>query len=287
VKNLDQTKNLSKMLVFPNCKINLGLSVIEKRTDGFHNIETVFFNTDWRDALEVIKAQSGFEIQESGASIPIKKEDNIVFKAWDLLKSRYSLPPLKVYLHKTIPAGAGLGGGSSDAAFFMSLINCKFGLDIENAELKELASSLGSDCAFFIDNKPVFARGKGDVFETLNVNLDPYFILMVWPGINSNTKEAYEGIIPQKPSRSVKDIIQNEPVDKWKGLLKNDFETGIFKKYPEVGKLKEQMYQNGAVYASMSGSGSSVFGIFKEKPGIKFPDHYQWFLQSPKENELF
>lgn len=270
------------MVVFPGCKINLGLNIVEKRPDGFHNIETVFCGLKWRDVLEVLPSTSptDIEIETSGLIIDAsKKEDNIIYKAYNLLAGSHKLPPIKVFLHKTIPMGAGLGGGSSDAAFFMKLMNEKFSLNISKSQLLSLARQLGSDCAFFMENTPVFATQKGDVFEPIQLNIDKYHILTVYPGINSNTTEAYEGVVPQKPKRSIKDIILNEPIENWKNVLTNDFEKSIFKKYGEVEKLKQDLYDKGAIYASMSGSGSAVFGVFKEKPELNFPINYLWYFQ--------
>jgi 4-diphosphocytidyl-2-C-methyl-D-erythritol kinase len=272
------------MLVFPNCKINLGLNVIEKREDGFHNIETVFYPVNWREGLEIIEESGGKDFDLKTSGIPIKtveKQGNILYKAWQLVKKDYPIPPVKIYLHKIIPMGAGLGGGSADAAFFLKAINQKFELGIAKQDLLKMAASLGSDCSFFIENRPVFACQKGDVFENIEVDLSKFYILVVYPGVHSNTKEAYEGLVPAKPSRSIKNIITNEPVEKWKGLLVNDFEKSIFKKYPETEKLKRELYEKNAIYASMSGSGSAVFGLFKKKPTISFLAHYPWHLKEP------
>jgi 4-diphosphocytidyl-2-C-methyl-D-erythritol kinase len=270
------------MLVFPNSKINLGLNVVEKRGDGFHNIETIFYPINWCDALEIVPSNgTTFELQASGLHIEGDLEQNILFKAYSLLKLKHKLPPFQVFLHKSIPMGAGLGGGSADAAFFLKLMNQKFGLKVTTEELTDMARQLGSDCAFFIENIPVYASRKGDVFEKINVGLGKYFLLMVYPGINSNTKEAYNGIIPSKPQRSVKEIVLNEKIDAWKNILVNDFEKSVFKKYPEIEELKSSLYKNGAIYAAMSGSGSAVFGIFEEKPELQVPENYLWHLQEP------
>lgn len=270
------------MIVFPNCKINLGLNVVEKRPDGFHNIETVFYEVGWRDALEAVSGQNDFEIEMSGLPLASsKKEENIIFKAYDLINQKLKLPPIKVFLHKNIPMGAGLGGGSADASFFMSLLNEKFGLKIPRSELKDLAANLGSDCPFFFENKPLYATEKGDRFEPVQLNLNSYYILVVYPGIHSNTKAAYDGILPKKPKRSVKDIIEKEPIENWKNVLFNDFEEPIFKKYPLIASVKESLYNNGAVYAAMSGSGSAVYGIFNEKPHLNWPPDYRWHLNYP------
>lgn len=267
------------MIDFPNCKINLGLNITQKRPDGFHNIETVFYPVKWTDALEVIEGGTKpFELIASGLKIGGNIEENIIFKAYKLLSENSILPNIKVYLHKVLPMGAGLGGGSADAAFFLKMANKKLKLNLSTEKLTDLARKLGSDCAFFIQNTPVFAKGKGDEFESYNLDLSQYHILVVYPGINSNTKEAYEGVVPAQPQKSVKEIL-NQPINTWKDFLVNDFEKSIFKKYPEIEKLKQQLYDNGAVYASLSGSGSAVFGIFKEKPEIAFPKTYNWFVQ--------
>lgn len=264
------------MILFPNAKINLGLNVIEKRPDGFHNIETVFYPINWCDALEVLEGGSKpFDLETTGLTVAGPIEENIIFKAWKALSAEVKLPHLKVNLHKVLPMGAGLGGGSSDAAFFLKIANQKFSLGLSQEQLTNIARNLGADCAFFIENTPVFAVGKGDEFSSVKVNLKDYRILVVHPGINSNTKEAYDGVIPNKPLRSVKEIVENEPISNWKNCLVNDFEKSIFKKYPEVEKLKNQLYEAGAIYASMSGSGSAVFGIFKDKQTITFPDTYK------------
>jgi 4-diphosphocytidyl-2-C-methyl-D-erythritol kinase len=275
-------KKIVKMIVFPGCKINLGLNIIEKRSDGFHNISSVFYPINWCDALEVISGgNEPFKIFTSGLIVEGSLEDNILFKAWKLIHEKANIPSLQVYLHKAIPMGAGLGGGSSDAASFIKLINEKFDLKLNAADMKSLASQLGSDCAFFIENKPVLGLEKGDVFEDINVDLSNYYILVIYPGVHSNTREAYEGVTPKKPERSVKEIITSEPVQNWKNCVFNDFEKSIFKKYPQVARLKDQLYESGALYASMSGSGSSVFGIYENKPELNLSKDYLWFLQEP------
>lgn len=267
------------MLGFPVCKINLGLNITQKRTDGFHNIETVFYSVKWADALEIIEGgDQPFELFMSGLKVNGKMEENIIFKAYQLLTEKSHIPNIKVYLHKVLPMGAGLGGGSSDAAFFLKLANERLQLNLSTEQLTEMARKLGSDCAFFIKNTPVFAKGKGDEFESVDLDLSPYHILVVYPGIHSNTKEAYEGVIPAIPARSVKQII-SQPIETWKNELVNDFEKSIFKKYPEIEQLKQKLYENGAIYASLSGSGSAVFGIFKEGPEISFRENYLWFSQ--------
>jgi 4-diphosphocytidyl-2-C-methyl-D-erythritol kinase len=273
------------MLNFPNCKINLGLHVTEKRADGYHNIETVFYPLNWCDVLEIIESRdtsNPFAWSQSGIAISGNTEDNLIYKAWKLINEHVTLPPIKVHLHKTLPMGAGLGGGSSDAAHFINLADTKFQLHL-GADLKlKIASQLGSDCAFFIKNTPIFAQGRGDEFSAIHVDLSPYFILLVYPAIHSNTKKAYEGLIPKKPLDNLREVITSSPITKWKDLLVNDFEASLFKKYPEIEVLKTNLYTSGAVYASLSGSGSSVFGIFKDTPDLSLPAAYKSFLQQPQ-----
>ncbi|MCC6370448.1 MAG: 4-(cytidine 5'-diphospho)-2-C-methyl-D-erythritol kinase [Bacteroidia bacterium] len=276
------------MLVFPNSKINLGLHVTEKRNDGFHNIETVFYPVDWCDALEILEAtgQKAFTLSQSGLVIDGDLENNLLFKAWQLLSNDYKIPPINVHLHKNIPMGAGLGGGSADAAFFMKALNQKFELEISDSDLATLVSVLGSDCAFFINNRPLLALEKGNVFSDIQVDLKSYFIALVYPNLHSNTKDAYAGLVPKKPIHNLKRIIENENLKNWKELLVNDFEESIFKKYPTVKLLKENLYARGALYASMSGSGSAVFGIFENEPVLNLDPSFKYCLQKPAANIL-
>jgi 4-diphosphocytidyl-2-C-methyl-D-erythritol kinase len=270
------------MLIFSGCKINLGLNIIEKRSDGFHNIETVFYPLPWSDALEVLENtdSQGIKIEFSGLPIDGPANENIIVKAYDLLKKHHTIPAVKVHLHKHIPMGAGLGGGSSNAANFIHLMDKKFDLKISQSKKTEYAKQLGSDCAFFVENTAVFAKEKGDVFESVKVDLSKYYILVVYPNVHSNTKLAYQEIVPKKPQQTIKSIIETIPVEQWKNILVNDFEGSVFKNLPQVRELKEYMYNHGAVYASMSGSGSAVFGIFKTEPEFDLQD-LPSFLQRP------
>ncbi|MBA2612392.1 MAG: 4-(cytidine 5'-diphospho)-2-C-methyl-D-erythritol kinase [Bacteroidetes bacterium] len=272
------------MLVFPNCKINLGLNIVQKRADGFHDIETVFYPVNWCDALEIIEGQTDhepFTFSQSGILIQGKKEENLIYKAWQFISEIKAITPIKVHLHKTIPMGAGLGGGSADAAFLISLLNQKFKLGLTSNQTKAIATRLGSDCSFFTENKPVLATCRGDLFSPVKIDLSPYYILVVYPGINSNTKEAYTNCKPKAPAKDLRSIIENIAVEDWKNYLTNDFENTVFIKYPEIKKLKEDLYNSGAIYACMSGSGSSVFGIFKKEPMLNFDKHYNFYLQTP------
>lgn len=258
------------MICFPNAKINLGLHVTEKRTDGFHNIETVFYPVGWNDALEIIEttnSSSEFNLQLSGLPIHGDLQDNLLYKAYLLIKEFKKIPHISVYLHKVLPMGAGLGGGSADTAFFINLLDEQFKLQLSENEKMQVAKKLGSDCAFFIHNKPVFAYDKGDVFKSIEIDLSKYYIALIFPNVHSNTKDAYSLVKPKAPKRSILQVIQ-QPIETWKTDLVNDFEISIFDKYPIVSKTKQDLYDCGAIYACMSGSGSAVFGIFNQEPVI-------------------
>jgi 4-diphosphocytidyl-2-C-methyl-D-erythritol kinase len=259
------------MICFPNAKINLGLNITEKRTDGFHNIETVFYPIGWNDALEVIVNQESkqeFNLHLTGLSISGNIEDNLLYKAYQIIKQTKALPHIDVYLHKTLPMGAGLGGGSADAAFFINLLNDQFQLNFTESERIDIARQLGSDCAFFIKNTPVYATQKGDVFNDIKLDLSHLYIVIIYPNVHSNTKEAYSLVKPQQPNKSLLDVIQ-QPIATWKTDLVNDFEKSIFSLYPIVKQTKHDLYELGAAYACMSGSGSAVFGLFEKVPDIK------------------
>jgi 4-diphosphocytidyl-2-C-methyl-D-erythritol kinase len=254
------------MIFFPNAKINLGLRIVSKRSDGYHNIETVFYPVNLCDALEIVPAQ---ENKTTFIQTGIKWDDdfrnNLVMKAYYLLKAYHPIPEIVIYLRKHIPVGAGLGGGSSDAAFMLKLLNEYAGLQLSISQLEEYAGRIGSDCPFFIRNQPVFAEGTGTIFSPVTVSLQGYYLVLVKPDIYVSTQKAYACVKPHSCEEPVKEIVYS-PVSEWKNRLINDFEAGIFSRYPEIGKIKQQLYDSGALYASMSGSGSTVFGIF-EKPG--------------------
>ncbi len=267
------------MISFPNCKLNLGLNVVRKRTDGFHDLETAFYPLPVYDVLEIVPATSGGnDITFTATGIPIDASDetNLCIKAYHLLKKDFpQLSPVQMHLHKTIPVGAGLGGGSADGSFTLKLLTKLFDLKPGDRRLMELSLSLGSDCPFFMINKPCFATNRGEILNLLKLDLGQYKLLLVNPGIHIRTANAFSQITPEVPDESIKDILQL-PVSAWKGRLKNDFEKPLFKQFPEIGKIKDELYDAGALYASMSGSGSSVYGIFeKEKTGhLSFPPHY-------------
>lgn len=267
------------MLCFPNAKINIGLNVVEKRPDGYHNLETIFYPIPLCDALEAVISKDTSQKyfwNNSGIKVDAPDEENICIRALELLAQNHKLPSLNIHLLKKIPFGAGLGGGSADGAFMLKLINDICELGLSNDTLKNLATQLGADCPFFIDNKACFATGIGDQFESIELDLKGYHIALVKPPIHVSTPLAYAGINATPATRSLKEDIQL-PIEQWRDVIKNDFELSVFKKFPEIKNIKEDLYDLGAIYAAMSGSGSSVFGIFKEKPILQFADkHFIW-----------
>lgn len=273
------------MICFPNAKINLGLNIVSRRNDGFHNLETIFYPINLKDGLEIINSESQEQYQffQTGIKIDGDPSTNIVIKALKLIKnhSKINIPNIDIHLLKKIPTGAGLGGGSSDAAFLLKLLNEAYNLGIPNNELIELALQIGADCPFFLYNKPAFASGIGNLLEPIDLDLSGMYLLIVKPDVFISTKEAYSMVSPKSPTLSLKEIV-TRPLYEWKELMKNDFEDPIFKKYPHICKIKQQLYELGATYASMSGSGSSLYGIFNKKPHFQklFNNHYTW-LSSP------
>lgn len=268
------------MISYPNAKINLGLNVIEKRTDGYHNLESVFYPIPLADILEVVATESNepkIMASYSGIEIPGDKDDNLCVKAYHLLSKDFDLPAIKFHLHKIIPMGAGLGGGSADASFFILQLNQLFSLGLSNQKMKNYAAQLGSDCAFFIDNVPSFATSRGDVLEPFEISLKGYFLVLINPGIHVSTKDAFAMLNPEKPQISIKSILK-QPIQTWKNNLKNDFEKTVFQKFSEIEKIKNKLYSNGALYASMTGSGSSVFALFETEIDLKktFPNYFYY-----------
>lgn len=256
------------MIRFPNAKINLGLNVVERRPDGYHNLETVFYPIPLEDSLEVVACDnmSGRDISlnVSGISVAGEVDDNLVVKAYRLMKQECpSLPSVAAYLHKHIPSGAGLGGGSSDAAYMLTLLRDKYSLPVDDDRLELLAAKLGADCAFFVRNRPAYATGIGNIFTPLPaLTLQGYTLALVKPDIFVSTREAFALIRPHYPERRVKELI-TLPVSEWREAgLSNDFEQSVFAQHPAIGAIKEKLYAMGATYASMSGSGSSLFALF-------------------------
>lgn len=247
------------MVVFPNCKINLGLHVLNKRPDGYHDIETVFYPVPFHDVLEIIRSPQEFSFSQSGTKID---GQNLCIRAVELLSTRYKLPQVNMHLHKSVPVGAGLGGGSSDAAFTISAINELFQLRLGATEMLDLAAALGSDCPFFLINKPCLATGRGEILERLDVELKDKILLIVNPGIAISTASAYGQVQPKPAGYSLKQAIL-QPIQTWKEKLVNDFEMPVFRQYPEIEQIKSSLYRQGALFASMSGTGSTVYGIFE------------------------
>jgi 4-diphosphocytidyl-2-C-methyl-D-erythritol kinase len=274
------------VIVFPNCKINLGLNIIQKRSDGYHDLETVFYPVTLCDALEVVEPaaphqrnlgnDSSVQLSTSGETIDATPGENLCIKAYNQLKSKFpQMPPVRMHLHKSIASGSGLGGGSADGAFTLRLLNDKFQLGLTIEQLLDQALQLGSDCPFFIVNKPCFATGRGEFLERVTVDLSLYKIVLVVPPIHVRTAEAFSSVKAAQPSESIKEIIQ-QPVETWAYKLKNDFEKSVFNKYPEIGNIKDQLYNAGATYSSLSGSGSAVYGIFgrDDSPDLTFGPKY-------------
>lgn len=255
------------MVIFPFCKINLGLNIISKRPDGYHNLETCFYPIPFYDVLEIVRAGT-FGCTVTGFPVDGNTEDNLCVKAYRLLAADHNLPPVHIHLHKNIPSGAGLAGGSSNATHTLTLLNRKFELKLTNEQLAAYASQLGSDCPFFIYNEPMLGSGRGEALQPVALSLKEYTMVLVIPGVHISTKEAFEGIVPQQQNQSIADIIR-QPVETWRNGLVNDFETTVFKKYPQLATIKETMYTNGALYASLTGSGSVVYGIFKKNEADK------------------
>src|SRR5690554_1053070 len=256
------------MLVFPNAKINLGLQITEKRKDGFHNLVTCMYPVPLMDALEIIQAKKTV-FTSSGMPIPGSEKDNLILKAYQLLKKDFNdLPPIAIHLHKAIPVGAGLGGGSANGAFALKAMNKLFDLYLEDWFLEDYAAQLGSDCSFFIEDTPKIATGRGEILSPIALDLTGKWLILVNPNLHIGTKEAYAGVVPKKPTEDLREILADTSV--WKDRLKNDFEDSIFQKYPLIQSIKESLYEQGAFYAAMSGSGSTVFGLFDQEPETNF-----------------
>jgi 4-diphosphocytidyl-2C-methyl-D-erythritol kinase len=258
------------MITFPKAKINFGLRITERRPDGYHDIETIFYPVNLADALEFVMLKGKAEVDElvvTGLKIPSRSKDNIVIKALQRLRQDFSIPYLKIHLHKAIPSGAGLGGGSSDAASAIITINKYFGLEMNNGEMRNLALDLGSDCPFFIDPVPSFATGRGEILQPANPFLDGFSIVILNPGVSISTKETYMNCHPAKPEVPLEKLIKL-PAHDWKKNIMNDFEEYAFKIYPFINDMKKALYRSGAIYSSLSGSGSSVFGIYEPRPKI-------------------
>lgn len=271
------------MVSFPNAKINIGLNITEKRPDGYHNIETIFYPIGLCDKLsfEIAKGDET-SLSISGIKIDGDPNDNLIIRAYNLLKNNYYLPSLNIFLEKNIPFGAGVGGGSADAAFMLKMLNEEFNLNLTPIDLEKFAAELGADCPFFVLNKPVFASGIGNVFSNINISIKGYYIVLIKPNVYVSTSNAYSGVKVQKSAFSLLNLSEKS-ISEWKDIVVNDFEKSVFLKFPAIAAIKETLYQQGALYASMSGSGSSVYGIFDKKVDVStlFQDSFVWadFLQ--------
>ena len=257
------------MIVYPNAKINIGLNVVEKRPDGYHNLETVFYPIGLQDILEIKVLdegnvpECGYNLKITGTILDGSPEDNLVVRAFKMLKHDFNLPPVSIGLYKHIPTGAGLGGGSSDAAFTIKTLNKRFDLRLTDEQMEDYCTRLGADCPFFIKDTPVFATGIGNEFHPVSFSLKGKHLVLVKPDIFVSTKDAYAKVNVRRPDTPLPELLA-QPLETWKDTVINDFERSVFSKYPEIAAIKDSMYDIGAVYASMSGSGSSVFGIFDE-----------------------
>lgn len=264
------------MVTFPPCKINLGLNILSKRPDGYHNLETCFYPVPWTDILEIIPASS-FSFSCTGLEIAGDANDNLCVKAFRLLQQDFRIGEVKIHLHKILPSGAGLGGGSSDAASTLKLLNSLFDLRLSGDSLKAYATQLGSDCSFFIETKPMLGEGRGEQLHTVDVTLAGKFLVLIKPDIHVSTAEAYSAVVPKTPTHKLSDVLTGG-IQCWRGNLVNDFEVSVFARYPEINLIKNRLYALGARYASMSGSGSSVYGIFEHSVELKaeFPGASYW-----------
>lgn len=266
------------MICFPHAKLNIGLSVVAKRTDGYHELETLFYPLPICDMLEIVVSDGDRnEFVQTGLPVPPDGKPNLVERACLLMQNAYGLSPVKIHLHKIIPIGAGLGGGSSDAAFALKMINDIFEMALPEEILVQYAVRLGADCAFFMRNKPSLAYGIGDELRPVQFSLASYWCVVVKPAVHVSTALAYQGVRPASPKNSLEQMMK-EQVSLWQGRVVNDFESGVFNQYPQIGLVKETLLDCGAVYASMSGSGSAVYGLFEQEPrSLPFgPDYYIW-----------
>jgi 4-diphosphocytidyl-2-C-methyl-D-erythritol kinase len=269
---------LFSMLVFPHVKINIGLRIIRKREDGYHDLETVFYPVSWSDILEIGHETNSTQLHLSGLALDGVAEENLCMKAYRLLSADFKLPPLEFFLHKIVPAGAGLGGGSSDAAFTLRLINQFCELDLSDAQLENYAGRIGSDCAFFVKGLPCLAKGRGEIMQSVQFSLKNFHILLVVPPVHVSTREAYAGVKPMEPAGRLADLIM-EPVKNWRDRVLNDFEQSVFIRHPEIARIKSALYEAGAVYASMSGSGSALYALFEDDKVLNLKwDHCAVYL---------
>ena len=271
------------MITFPVAKINLGLNVVEKRADGYHNLQTVFYPVPIMDALEIVPMSDGFpsdvdcDLKVTNITIEGDEQRNLVVRAYQLLKADFpDLPRVHAHLWKGIPTQAGMGGGSSDCGYMIRLLNETFDMGLSSEQMQQYAARLGADCAFFIESRACYAEGIGERLQPIDLDLSGWHIGVVRPDIPVPTKEAFSRIHPHYPALNCRDVVR-QPVETWRDRLTNDFEESVFVLHPEIGAVKEQLYKMGATYAAMSGSGSALFGLFKEEPDAlrqTFPDMF-------------
>lgn len=271
------------MITFPNCKINLGLWVTRRRSDGYHNIQTVMLPVPWCDILEIVPANgSETVLTVTGTHIESPLEKNLCYRAWRLMADNYAIPAVSIHLHKVIPTGAGLGGGSSDASFTLRMLNSMFQQNLDDETLRSLAVQLGMDCPFFIENIPALSTGRGEFLKPVSLNLDGLHLVIVKPPLHVSTAAAFSGIKPVHREDSI-DEFTSLPVQDWKKVLHNDFENTVFDLYPDILEIKNLLYRHGAVYSALSGSGSAAFGLFVSDPAqMDFPgcDVFRTLLRS-------
>ena len=269
------------MVDFPNAKINIGLNIVSKRPDVYHNLQTVFYPVPLYDVLEVLESNNDtFTIIDNDDESLTK--NNLCLDAVQLLRKDYKIPPLKIILKKNIPMGAGMGGGSADASFMLKLLNEKFNLKIPESKLAQYALQLGADCPFFIYNAPMYAEGIGEKFTPVKISLKGMWMCIVFPNLHVSTKEAFAGITPARPDFNLKEL-EKLPIEDWKDKVINDFEKPAFEKYPQLKRIKDKLYENGALYASMTGSGSAFYGIYNTKMPIDFEENYVTKWVQPQE----
>jgi 4-diphosphocytidyl-2-C-methyl-D-erythritol kinase len=260
------------MISFPNCKINLGLNIIGKRSDGYHEINSILYPIPLEEILEIIpiSGQGKCKFSTTGLTIPGDPATNLCIKAYEIMNCEFDLPSVHIHLHKLLPMGGGLGGGSSDAAETIKLLNKLFDLQLNSEAMKLLAAQLGSDCPFFIENVPQIATGRGELLSPITISLKGYHLLLINDGTHVSTKEAYAGVQPKPASIDLREL-PNSSIENWKHILVNDFEESVFNSHPHLKKIKKQLYEEGAIYAAMSGSGATLYGVFSE-----LPDRSSW-----------
>lgn len=261
------------MILFPPAKINLGLNILRKRDDGYHEIDTCMMDFDLTDVLELLPA-SELKFHQSGLTVDAPSDDNLCVRAFRLMEERFNIPPVYIHLRKNIPMGAGLGGGSADAAYVVRGLNELNKLGLSSEEMSSITAELGSDCPFFVEGGFQIAKGRGEVLRKIDLHLSGYFLKVINPGIHVGTAEAYAGVVPNDRSESVASIL-DLPIEHWRDSLKNDFEISVFDQYPQLKEMKDNFYKEGAVYAAMSGSGSTMYGLYKQKPELTETDQFQ------------